>query len=43
MLRVAPNVFLQELSADRPGGHHAVVALKTAPFGKVVGNVKGCR
>lgn len=38
---VGRDVFGEESTADRAGGEDAEVAGKTAPFGEVVGYVKG--
>lgn len=40
-MAVALDILGQELSANGTRRHHAVVAVVSAPFGKVVGDVKG--
>lgn len=43
VLAVALGILGEELTADRLGGDHVVVAVVTDPLGQVVGNVKGRR
>lgn len=43
MVAVTLDIFGQELAAHRAGRQHVVVAVITAPFGKVVDDVEGSR